>query len=91
MENKANLKAYYLNEYLNQGSKVSATLNLRINYAGLLDSHNIGSFELDREDIIYLSNKYKISELELKKTELNLTIENLNKLKESIEFLEKVV
>ena len=67
---KYKLNAYYLQKYTNvKSDNKSAVLTLTENFPGIARSITFGSIKLDEEDINYLLNKYKISELEQKEIE----------------------
>ena len=67
---KYKLNAYYLQKYKSiKNDSKSAVLTLTENFPGVAHSITFGSIKLDEEDINYLLNKYKISELEQKEIE----------------------
>ena len=85
---KYKLNAYYLQRYISiKSDSKSAVLKLTEHFPGIAHSMEIGSIKLDEEDINYLLNKYKISELEQKEIEQDETLKKLNELQDAIKFL----
>ncbi len=85
---KYKLNAYYLQKYKSiKNDSKSAVLTLTENFPGVAHSITFGSIKLDEEDINYLLNKYKISELEQKEIEQDETLKKLNELQDAIKFL----
>lgn len=85
---KYKLNAFYLQKYTSiEGGNKHAVLTLTQYFGGLVGSMEIGSIKLDEEDINYLLNKYKISELEQKEIEQDKTLKKLNELQDAIKFL----
>ena len=85
---KYKLNAYYLQKYISiKSNNKSAVLTLTENFPGIAHSMTVGSIKLDEEDINYLLNKYKISELEQKEIEQDEALKKLNELQDAIKFL----
>lgn len=84
---KYNLNAYILQEYANNTGDKSATLVLREYLPSLFHTIDIGSITLDEDDLKYLLEKYKISELEKKEIEHEITFKKLSEIQDEIKFL----
>lgn len=82
-------KAFTLQEYNKCQYKKKATLTLK-KHLESVGSLQIGSFDLDEDDIKYLSRKFTISELASKELEQQDIIYKLKVLTEEIEMLKQI-
>jgi hypothetical protein len=82
------LNVYVLNKYLElKEKKGQAVLKLEQSFPGITNNIYLGVIELDDDDIEYLRNKYKISELRQKEIEQEGLVKKLNSLQSQISYL----
>ena len=84
------LNAYTLKKYNDCEGYKSAKLSLTNNFPDMGRSISLGSISLDEEDILYLYNKYKISELKQKEVEESILFRKLNEIRENIKYLKSI-